>query len=269
MSAASHPPIPPTSPDSSDPDDDPRPLIGEWNHLEACVGQRGVGKSTYQCARARELADQAGGAYVIGHSLGARLPEALPAELGGGKLPIVYHPTIAELARGLRKHPERWHILAPPILASGDNAPETADDLLKFSISLSEGIRKAAWRREHPLRPFKQTSKTLGLPATPIVVIVDEGIAVEAASTGSRGRSDDNRWFLQMIYSLRHMHTALLYAIQEPSARSWRLLEAATAVHIFKIRHRWALNAIEAAGASPEEIDQIQCLQPYQRVTIK
>jgi hypothetical protein len=259
----------PKSPDSSALEaDSGAPRIGEWNHLEACVGQRGVGKSTFQCARAKQLVDEAGGAYVVGHSLGARLPESLPPELGGGILPIDYHPTIASLSRGLQRKPARWHILAPPLLVDAQGDAETADDLLKFVISLSDALRKRAWRAEHPLLPFRQTSKTLGLPSTPIVCIIDEGIAVEAASTGSRGRNEDNRWFLQMIYSLRHMHTALLYAIQEPSARSWRLLEAATAVHIFRIKHRWALNAIAAAGAEPDQIEQIRTLPKYARVTI-
>jgi hypothetical protein len=72
-----------------------------------------------------------------------------------------------------------------------------------------------------------------------------------------------------MIYSLRHLHVALLYAIQEPSARSWRLLEAATQIHVFRVRHAWALNAIQAAGATEVEIQQIEILQPYQHVTLE
>ena len=100
-------------------DEDQRPKIGEWNILEASIGQRGMGKSTYQCRRVWELTREAGGAYVIGHSLGARLPERLPKELGGHELPITYHHTIAELERGLRRKPDRWHILAPPLAGEG------------------------------------------------------------------------------------------------------------------------------------------------------
>ena len=82
-------------------DSDDYPEVGSWNHLEACIGQRGTGKSTFQCYRALELSRIANGAYVIGHSLGARLPSKLPAELGGTTLPIVYHPTIDKLERAL------------------------------------------------------------------------------------------------------------------------------------------------------------------------
>jgi len=252
-----------------------KPIVGEWNVLEASIGQRGCGKSTYQAARAHELAIEAGGAYVIGHSLGQRMPERLPPELGLGdiKLPIVYHTSIAKLEKGLNRDPGKWHILAPPLPEErghhdGNEPVDTADDLLRWSVRLSFAIRKQAWQREHPMRFWRDGQRTLGLRATPIIMILDEGIAVEAASTGARSRGDD-KWFLQYIYSLRHMHIALLYSIQEPTSRSWRVLEAATAIHVFKSKHQWSLNAIEACGASPEQMEEIRALRPFERVTLR
>ncbi len=262
-SPLSLPPLPPSN--------DRYPRVGDWNHLEACLGQRGQGKSTYQCARAMELSRIARGAYVIGHSLGARLPNRLPSELGGDILPVTYHPTIKKLETGLARHPERWHILSPPLPGDGykmDHPPETADDLLRYAIRLSSVLRKRCWNREHPLSIWKPTVDYTGLECPPIIIIIDEGIAVESAATGGKGRSEDNRWFLQMLYSLRHLHIALLYAIQDPTARSWRVLEQATAIHVFHVRHAWALNAIQAAGASEQQIEEIEALKPYQRVTI-
>jgi hypothetical protein len=93
---------------------------------------------------------------VIGHSLGARLPERLPDEFGGATLPISYHATIAKLDRALRRHPERWHILAPPLphewgAAAGVEEPETADDVLDYSVRLSAASRLRAYRKEHPI----------------------------------------------------------------------------------------------------------------------
>jgi hypothetical protein len=196
----------------------------------------------------------------------------LPAEYGGAALPIDYHPTIAKLENALVRKPDRWHILAPPLEGEGyrlERSPESADDLLKYSIRLSTAIRKRAWQREHPLRFWKPGVKTLGIKCPPIIVLIDEGIAVKSASTGGRGRSDDNQWFLQFIYSLRHLHIAMLYNIQEPTARSWRILEQATAIHVFAIRHQWALNAVQAAGATEIEITEIRNLDPYQHVTIE
>lgn len=246
---------------------DRRPEIGSWNHLESCIGQRGMGKSTYQAYRALQLSRMAGGAYVIGHSLGARLPAQLPKELGGDKLPICYYPSIEKLERGIRRHPNKWHILAPP-LGEGDRDQEnndSADDLLRFAKRLSYGIRKQAWYREHPFRLFNSYREMTGIRAVPIIVIVDEGIAVESAG---HSRKENNRWFLEFLYSLRHMHIALLWAIQDASARSWRVLEQSTAIHVFAVRHEWALTSIRAAGASESEINRIERLKPHEHVTL-
>lgn len=230
------------------------PTIGTVNVLEASIGQRGAGKSTLQCMRADELSRQWGGAYVLGHSLGARLPRALP---DGRELPIVYHENLAKLERGLRRAPDRWHVLAPPIGKRGER--ETADDLLKFSVRLSEAIRKQAWQKHHPLGFWKPNVRMDDIEAPPIIVVIDEGIAVEAAGAGA-SRKEENRWFMEYLYSLRHMHVALLYAIQNPSARSWHVLDQATSIHVFSIRHRWALQSIEAAGASESEVERIKRL---------
>lgn len=209
------------------------------------------------CYRALQL-QRRGGAYVIGHSLGARLPERLPKELGGGELPITYHSTIAKLERGLRRRPARWHILAPP-----PGSEETADDLLRFSLRLATELKKRAWQKLHPFKFWNYHSSYKGVHSPPIVVIIDEGIAIEAAGTSRR---EDNRWFLQYLYSLRHNHIGLLYSIQDPSARSWRILEQATEIWAFVIRHRWALECLRAAGAA--DVDAIARLPPHEHVSI-
>lgn len=265
-----------TSPNSVDAPPEPterphRPRIGEVNVLETFVGRRGAGKSTFQAWRARELQCDYGGAYVIGHSLGQRLPESIPPDLTGGnalKLPIVYHKTIEKLDKGLHSKPGSWHILAPPLSHERpDRAQDTegADDLLRYSLKLSSAVRRQAWRRENPIGIWGDGKRTLGLEAPPIIVIIDEGIAVEAASTGGKSRGAD-KWFLEYLYSLRHEHIALLYAIQEPTARSWRVLEQSNAIWAFNLRHRWALQALEAGGASREQIEEIRALRPYEKV---
>lgn len=243
----------------------PRPSIGDVNVLEASIGARGQGKSTYQAYRTLQLSREFGGAYVIGHSLGARLPAKLPSSLGGETLPIVYHPSIDKLARAQRSKPDRWHVLAPPLTGKGSADPDTADDLLRYAVELSTAIRKSAWQRAHPFRLWKSTVSYEGVIAPPVIVMIDEGIAIEAAGPS---RKEGNRWFLSMLYSLRHYHMALLYSIQDPSARSWRVLEQATAIHVFRLRHRWAIESIRAAGASDDEIARIAKLPPYEHVTL-
>ncbi len=246
-SSGSRTPAPPT-----DTPVDARPKIGDVNVLEASVGQRGAGKSTWQCIRADELASSFGGAYVIGHSLGARLPDRFP---DGREIPITYHESLKKLEQGMRRSPDRWHVLAPPLNAAHR---ETADDLLQFSVRMSDAIKKEAWTRAHPFSLYKpHKAKFHDVHATPIIVIIDEGIAIEAAS---KSKSEANRWFYEYLYSLRHMHIALLYAIQDPSARSWRILEQATEIHVFNLRHQWALDAIRAAGATDDELERISQL---------
>jgi hypothetical protein len=245
------------------------PQVGEFNHLEASVGARGMGKTTWQAYRALTIQRETG-AYVIGHSLGARFVPKLPTELGGSTLPIVYHTTLDKLERGLRHHPEKWHILAPPLAADGNQvtagqALATADELLKFSARLSNAVRKNAWKKVHPFRFWGPNVSYDGVHCPPIIVIIDEGIAIESASPS---RKEDNRWFLQYLYSLRHMHIALLYAIQDGSSRSWRILEQATRIFVFAIRHEWALQCMRAAGASKDELERIRRLTKYQHVEI-
>ena len=231
---------------------DIRPLIGEVNVLESSVGQRGAGKSTLQCQRAWDLSYELGGAYVIGHSLGSRLPRKLP---DGTILPIVYHETIAKLERGIRRYPDKWHVLAPPLDIKGHK--DTCDELLQFVARLAETLKKAAWKKQHPFGWHKSSVNYDDVRSTPIIVLIDEGIAVEAAGPS---RKDRNTWFLEFLYSLRHMHVAMFYAIQDASARSWRVLEQSTEIHVFSIRHQWALQAIQAAGASDDEIARIKRL---------
>jgi hypothetical protein len=239
------------------------PVVGTFDHLECSVGNRGMGKSTYDAYRALVLSREAGGAYVLGHSLGARLPDRLPTELGGEQLPITYHTTLDKLERGLRRKPNRWHILAPPPLRNDPAA--SADALIQYAIRLSVAVRKAAWNKLHPFSIWRENVSMAGVRCPPVIIVIDEGIAVQAAGTT---RKDENKWFLEFLYSLRHFHIALLYAIQDTTARSWRVMEQANEIHCFRVRHQWALQALQAAGATRDEIERIQRLEKYQRVTL-
>jgi len=246
------------------------PLVGEWNHLEASIGARGMGKSTEQCVRARELVSIARGAYVIGHSLGARLPLSPPPTVGGPAYPIVYHQSLDKLERGLRRFPGKWHILAPPLFGDSRDAPTshsdgTADALLQFAIRLSTQLRKAAWNKAHPFKLWNPNVNYTGIRCPPIIVIIDEGVAIDSASVGKK---DKNSWFFKFIFSVRHLHIALLYAIQNSNARNWQILEQSTIIRVFAVKHEWALNSLRAAGATPDELERIRTQGRYQYVTL-
>lgn len=252
------------------------PKIGDINILECCIGQRGTGKSTYQCHRVFELvAENHGQVYVIGHSLGARLPKKLPKELGGHELPIEYHSSIKQLEAALYARPSKWHILAPPLDIKSDAYQDTCDDLIKFSIQLSEQLRERAYKREHPVASRVQAASAArdytGLRAPCIAIIVDEGIAIESAAAGrvndkvGKAKKD---WFLKWVYSLRHYHTALFYAIQNPTARNWQLLSEATRVVVFRVKHQWAINAVQAAGGTHREMREVRRLKPHHYIAL-
>ena len=251
------------------------PAIGDVDDLEVLLGQRGTGKTTYMEFRARQLQRKYGGAYVIGHSLGRRLAKKLPPELGGHDLPIAYYPTIKKLAEGLRSHPERWHILAPPTELEAPagyydrNERETADDLIAFGVRLSTSLRLRAYKKAHPLSFARDISKLdlTGLPCTPIILLVDEGVAVEGA--GKSQTKEEQRAFKEWLFSLRHLHTALLWSIQDPTARGWNIMGQATWIRVFHVQHEYALQAIRAAGADEDQLDAIEQQYAYEHVDIR
>ena len=249
------------------------PKVGSIDELECFLGQRGTGKSTHMVDRILELVHRAGGAYVIGHSLGQRLPEQLPKELGGEKLPLHYHATIASLDLGLRRKPEKWHVLAPanryefPDHVATTN--ETADDLIKYAIRLSAMLRVRAWKREHPFslvrNPTKMRFSDLAIP--PVILFFDEGAAVKGATQSKTNIGGEE--FKEFLFSLRHMHIALYWCLQDPNARTYMMMSQATLIHVHHTMHQYAQNAIRAAGASDEELDRIEALEGYESVTIR
>lgn len=234
--------------------------IGDIDVCETFVGQRGNGKSTFMCAQAVDQVVEAGGAYVIGHSMGARLPVRLPD--GGPILPITYHVDVDSMDRGLKRHPGRWHIVA------SETVP--ADEVIQYARRLSYSMRERLWRARHPFQRFNSTRKmddgTFFAP--PIIILVDEGIMVDAANSKGDGAGDDQRWFKAWLFSLRHEHTALYYSIQNANARSYIIIDQATKIHAFHSRHEWALGAIRAgAGATQEDIERIRNLPRYEKLT--
>lgn len=222
--------------------------IGTWNHVEVVIGLRGFGKSTYCVDRARELQRESG-AYVIGHSLGARLPTELP---DGSKVDIVYYETIDKLDAGLKRRPEMMHVLA-----TGD-----ADILLRYARDLSIALRQRAWRREKGfLRRWSPMSNMDGIKCRPIVVVFDESVALTMNLGKSGARNEDNRYFKEAVYSARHEHIAYMFQIQDPTALGPALQTQATNYIVFHTEHQWSINAFNAMGATDEQLREIPLLE--------
>ena len=227
--------------------EDTRPKIGDVNVLEAFVGGRGVGKSTLMISRIMDLRDACDGhAYILGHSIGPRLPERLP---DGRELPIEYHKDLESLGTAARRRPEKIHVLA-----RGD-----ADQLLDYARKLAEANRRRAYA---PLGiGWTPERRMLGKRCEVVIVFVDEGIAINAAD--ARAGKDEQRAFREFLFGLRHEHVALFYNIQNGNARSYILIEQATRIFAFRARHRWAIEALRAGGLDDDRVATLRTLAPY------
>ncbi len=222
--------------------------IGEWNHVYLIFGLRGFGKSTYCVEEAMRIGYPAG-AYVIGHSLGARFPRALP---DGENVPVEFYSSIDKLNRGLKRNPAKIHILA-----SGE-----ADDVIRYARELSRSIRRKAWRREKGwFRQWNDMSNMNGIVAPPILVILDESVALSMNLGKTSHRNEDSRYFREALYSARHEHIGYMFQIQDPNALGPAVMSQGTNYVCFRLEHQWAINALNAAGAPDEMLDEIPHLE--------
>jgi hypothetical protein len=94
-------------------------------------------------------------------------------------------------------------------------------------------------------------------------VLIDEGVAIQAAQ---RKKVED--WFLSLVYSLRHYHIALLYAVQNATSRSWHIIDQSTTIHVFATHHAWALDSLRAAGVPDAQLERIESLARFERVSV-
>lgn len=245
------------------------PEIGSVNVLECAVGLRGYGKSTKLCMEIVELSGRHT-SYVIGHSLGARLPDRLP---DGSELPIVYHASMRDLEKGLRNHPGKWHI----------KVGGKADEVILYARALSVSLRKKAWADAGKIEKWTQASRMLGMRAPLVILLIDEGIAAKAAGAGavksgkSRGKPptgeandlDGDDWFLEWVFSIRHEHTAVFWGIQNANARSWYLLDQATRIYVVRTRHEWAIQSLRSAGLDQDELAGLPHMERGEVVVIE
>lgn len=225
--------------------------IGELNCIELVLGNRGQGKSTYCIDRAMTLS-YATGAYCIGHSLGARFPEKLP---DGTVTPIDYYSSIEKLDKGLKSRPNRI-----AVLVGGDG-----DSLLRYARALSASIRKRAYYAENGyalaiFKPWSPLSKMNGIVARPVIVIIDEGVAMTMNLGKTSTKNVESKEFREAIYGARHEHIGYLFQIQDPQAVGAALQTQATRYVVFHMEHQWMLNAVISMGATREDIAEIKTL---------
>lgn len=219
--------------------------IGSIDRITAVLGLRGVGKSTFAVADTLEFNREVGGAYMIGHSPGARLPMKLP---DGRVSPITWHDDISSLEKGLRRNTDRMHILV-----TGE--PE---EVIDFGRRLSLSLRRTAVRQAG--HKFKENRPIPdGVKAPPIIILVDEGTAMREQMT----REEKRQWKI-FLTGARHEHIALTWLIQSPTAKNWILMEQSNRIVTFRYVHEWGLNAIRAAGVDKDDLTSIRELPDFE-----
>lgn len=240
-----------------------RPKIGDWNHFEMMIGKRGMGKSTLMLERMLDLDAIAGGSYKLAHSMGQRFPNRLPS---GRSFQIHYYPVastggpgerpdsgpaIRKLDSGLRRHPDDIHVLVS----------DDAQPILEYAQQLGRAVKRSA------LGFFARRSNPLGKPATPIIVGIDEMVALDAAMGSAQGK-DAARWFRKLIISLRHEHIALLAGIQDSNCVSYINAGLATKLWCFKTTHLYAIQSLRAGGMPTEQVESLPNLKKGQKILV-
>ncbi len=247
MSSESTPPVVSSSTPDEVNNSPQKPPVGEWNVFELMVGKRGMGKSHKMMTRLQELDDEAHGAYKLGHSMGMRFPHrAAPG------LQIHYHRSIESLDKKLRALPDDFHVMVS----------DDADELVQYAQQLGKNVI----RREMGL--FGRNKDPQGKRVTPVIVVVDEMVALSAAKGSAQGNKNGD-WFRKFVISLRHNHVGMLSGIQDSNAISYINAGLSTKVHCFRITHEWALNSIRASGGlSKEQLERIPKLGVGECITI-
>ncbi len=198
--------------------------VGSLDRVTTIIGERGMGKSTFALLDARAFQRETGG-YVIGHSPNGQI----------GLAPdVVLHDDLKRLSKGLRRNPERIHIVVR-------GAPE---DVIAYGERLALSIRKRAFERTHKFEKFRADRPApRGMLAPPVLMIVDEGVAMKRRP-GDIDLADLER----MLTSARHNHFAVTWSSQAPTSRQWVLLEQSNRLRVFRYTHEYGANALRAAG---------------------
>jgi hypothetical protein len=213
--------------------------IGKLDRITVIIGERGMGKSTLTMLDAREFQRTCGG-YVIGHSPNGQI---------GAADDIEFHSDLRRMARGLKRRPEKIHIVTagPP------------EDVLRYGTTLCRAIKKRAFKKAHPLKRYKEDRPApRGLCAAPVLVIIDEGVAMRRNPTHPELAELE-----RLLTSARHLHLALTWSSQAPTTRQWVLLEQASGLRVFRYTHQYGLTSLQAAGIPRDVVAQLPQLRRF------
>lgn len=220
--------------------------IGSVDMVETILGEKGNGKSTYLVERVMHLQRELG-AYVIGHSPGARLPLKLPS---GRPTRVEYYPDLKQMERGLRRDTSKIHIVA--------RGP--ADDIIQYARDMSLRLRKRAWGEHVGLLGKRWTPETqmTGVHCQAIIVVIDEAVSLKGATGNiAKRRDEESQLVKEALFGARHDNIAYFVSIQDPGAFAWTMMSQSTIITCFRLEHDWSQIHLRAAGFTEEQIELV------------
>jgi hypothetical protein len=213
--------------------------IGTLDDVVSVFGAKKTGKSTWALREARRFQLATGG-YVIGHSPNGQIGRASDVE---------FSRDVETLARRLARHPEKIHVVTT-------GAPE---DVLDYGRAMARALRERAVKKAGHWRFDPHSPAPPGVMAPPVLVIYDEGIAMQ--ENPSREESME---FQRFLTSTRHEHMAFMFLNQAPSKRAWMIAEQSRRVIMFRYLHEWGANSIRAAGIPQETVLKLKTLPRFE-----
>lgn len=233
--------------------------IGEWNHMIGIYAPRGYGKSTEAVKIALRLQKE-GPAYVIAHDAGFRVPSRTH---DGVSLGVRRHETLREVRAALAgPYPDGVHAVGGQRLneRTGKRETITAGDVIELALEVADASKLAAARAAGLDDVTSPTDPRLeGVPAIPVVVIIDEAVLAEGAS---KHRIDPR--MSGFLISLRHHHVALVYTAQGGNMIHYEMLNQATEVWLGRATHARALKAYEDAGIPKDVVEDLPTMPKFE-----
>ena len=231
--------------------------IGDFNEMIGIYAPRGYGKSSKALDIAEEL-QEAGPAYVIAHDPGFRLPPNRP---DGSPRPIVRHKTRQSVLTALQTHPTGIQAWGGQFeREDGTRETITSEQVIELATEVAARSKVAAGQA-HGLEDVTSPDdfRLAGLPAIPVVVLIDEAVMARGASKNRM--SPEMRDFL---ISLRHLHVGLVYTAQGGGMVHYDMVQLATELYLGKSIHTRAHKAFEDAGVPADVIAKLPTMERFQ-----
>ena len=222
----------------------PGARVGPWprfrtvNLVAGYLGIPGTGKTTRALADMVRCSAAHGGARLLAHDTGMRVPERWPDAWGGGATGLVQHATTDRARAALAKGVPGIHVIS---CADGS-------DVLALAVEIGDAT-------------MAQSKDGTG---PPVFVLLDEAVGVAAMSPHRIG--DGMREF---IATRRHHHVGLYWTTQSPQFAHYAILGLSTSLTLGTLHDRRALRRLEELGIDEDVLALVPDLPPHQFLEVE